>query len=54
MSKALFQTFCEEANMRVTANLNTLRDPVQLKGFKSMGRFLSEFQDLFPVLLLKA
>ena len=54
MPKALFQTFCEEANMRVTANLNTLRDPVQLKGFKSMGRFLSEFQDLFPVLLLKA
>ena len=32
----LFQTFCDEANMRVAANLNTLRDPVQLQGFKSM------------------
>jgi len=30
------KTFCDEANMRVAANLNTLRDPVQLQGFKSM------------------
>ena len=34
----LFQTFCDDANMRVAANLNTLRDPVQLQGFKSMVR----------------
>merc|ERR1719394_1420552 len=30
------KTFCDEANRRVEANLNTLRDPVQLQGFKNM------------------